>query len=301
MVVNQAQLLDSTERSSRTATIRTSMARPNPGPAVDDEDPTRVRIGAPPSPPTKTLVSPSIAEATIGEELVYRIAVPGEPRNSPMYDVQVTDVLNANLEYVSATVSGVGGVTNTSTSIAIEHRDRRDCSGPAGVHRRARARTQRAQRPAGCRRRQHGLFHVLGNRRWRRGAGADDQSGVLQHRRADHDDRQGGEPSDRGCQRHHPLHRHAHGSQRQRRLGRVRCITDRYAGRGPAIRRQPDVTGTGNTIGAPVVTGDGSGGSPQTLVWSLGDGNADIDIAEGESIKISYDVRVLSNVLADQD
>src|SRR5207342_2584098 len=59
----------------------------------------------------KVLLSPANGEATIGEELVYRIAVPGQARNSPMYDVQVTDVLSANLEYVSATVS-VGGVAN---------------------------------------------------------------------------------------------------------------------------------------------------------------------------------------------
>jgi uncharacterized repeat protein (TIGR01451 family)/fimbrial isopeptide formation D2 family protein len=52
-----------------------------------------------------------------------------------------------------------------------------------------------------------------------------------------------------------------------------------------------------NTIGAPVITGDGIN-QAQTLLWSLNDGNADIDIAEGTSVTISYDVRVLDGVLA---
>jgi uncharacterized repeat protein (TIGR01451 family) len=52
-----------------------------------------------------------------------------------------------------------------------------------------------------------------------------------------------------------------------------------------------------NTIGAPVITGDGIN-QAQTLLWSLNNGNADIDIAEGASITISYDVRVLAGVLS---
>ena len=35
-------------------------------------------------------------------------------------------------------------------------------------------------------------------------------------------------------------------------------------------------------------------------MWSLADGNANIDIAEGASVQVSYDVRVLGSVLADQ-
>jgi uncharacterized repeat protein (TIGR01451 family) len=50
--------------------------------------------------------------------------------------------------------------------------------------------------------------------------------------------------------------------------------------------------GADNTIGTPVVTGDGQI-QQQILRWSLADGNADIDIAQGESVTISYDVQVL--------
>jgi uncharacterized repeat protein (TIGR01451 family)/fimbrial isopeptide formation D2 family protein len=306
MVVNQAQLLSSSEAFLADSDDPNVNGQADPDPGVDDEDPTRVRIGAPPSPPTKALVSPTNGEATIGEELVYRIAVPGQPRNSPMYDVQVTDVLSANLEYVSATATVGGvvngpGVINSSTASQVDIAiDQVPAGQQAFVDVRVRVRNVPGAQQ-GVDVRQHRLVHLLRVRRRRAGAGARDEPGVLQHRRADRDDRQGGEPGRRGGQRHHPLHRHAHGCHRQRRLWRAGCVADRYARRGLQYAGNPVVTGTGNTIGAPVVTGDGSAGAPQTLVWSLGDGNADIDIAEGESIQVSYDVRVRSEVLADQD
>ena len=61
----------------------------------------------------------------------------------------------------------------------------------------------------------------------------------------------------------------------------------------------PTVDGAGNTIGAPVVAGDGIT-TPQTLLWSLEDGNADIDIVEGTVVNITYDVRVDNSVLINQ-
>ena len=61
----------------------------------------------------------------------------------------------------------------------------------------------------------------------------------------------------------------------------------------------PTVNGTGNTIGAPVVAGDGST-SAQTLEWSTADGTADIDIAEGATVSITYEVRVRDGVLVNQ-
>jgi uncharacterized repeat protein (TIGR01451 family)/fimbrial isopeptide formation D2 family protein len=61
----------------------------------------------------------------------------------------------------------------------------------------------------------------------------------------------------------------------------------------------PTVTGAGNTIGAPIVTGDGIT-TPQTLRWSLADGNADIDIPEGAVVTVTYDVLVDNSVLINQ-
>jgi len=61
----------------------------------------------------------------------------------------------------------------------------------------------------------------------------------------------------------------------------------------------PTVDGAGNTIGAPVVTGDGVTVA-QTLRWSLEDGNGDIDITEGTVVNITYDVQVDVGVLLNQ-
>ena len=55
-----------------------------------------------------------------------------------------------------------------------------------------------------------------------------------------------------------------------------------------------------NSISDPVTTGDGSAGSPQKLVWSLSNGTADIDIEQNKSVTVSYNVRVLNSVLANQ-
>jgi fimbrial isopeptide formation D2 family protein/uncharacterized repeat protein (TIGR01451 family) len=60
----------------------------------------------------------------------------------------------------------------------------------------------------------------------------------------------------------------------------------------------PTVTGTGNTIGAAVVTGgDGTPGNEQTLTWNIGsgsgnDGYADIDVPAGTSVTVTYRAKV---------
>lgn len=306
MVVNQARLLSSTETFLADSDDPNVNGQADPDPGVDDEDPTRVRIGAPPSPPTKALLSPTSGEATIGEELVYRIAVPGQPRNSPMYDVQVTDVLSANLEYVSATVT-VGGVVN----------------GPDVVNSSTASQVDIAidQVPTG----QQAFVDV--RVRVRNVLGAQQGVDVGNTASFTYSESDGGarepvlatnqvffnivEPTltiakvaNRATAAANDVIRYtvtlaaASGNDASGALDV--SLTDTL-GAGLQYAGNPVVTGTGNTIGAPVVTGDGSAGAPQTLVWSLADGNADIDIAEGASIQISYDVRVLGSVLADQD
>ena len=61
----------------------------------------------------------------------------------------------------------------------------------------------------------------------------------------------------------------------------------------------PTVDGSGNTITSPVTAGDGVT-VPQTLVWSLEDGNADIDITEGTAVTVTYEVQVDNSVLIGQ-
>ena len=57
--------------------------------------------------------------------------------------------------------------------------------------------------------------------------------------------------------------------------------------------------GADNTIADPAVTGDGRT-TAQTLAWSLADATADIDVAEGSVVTVTYDVVVLDNVLPGQ-
>ncbi|GAB3099385.1 SdrD B-like domain-containing protein [Pseudomaricurvus hydrocarbonicus] len=53
------------------------------------------------------------------------------------------------------------------------------------------------------------------------------------------------------------------------------------------------------SVADPVSSGDGVT-TPQTLVWSLADGSADIDVVEGGTVTLTYDVQVLAGVQAGQ-
>ena len=59
------------------------------------------------------------------------------------------------------------------------------------------------------------------------------------------------------------------------------------------------VGGAGNTILDPLATGDGIS-TAQLLNWSVSNANADIDITEGTSVVVTYDVLVLDDVLISQ-
>ena len=63
------------------------------------------------APPAKTIDSPASAEATIGEEIVYHITIPATGKNAAMYDIAITDPLDANQEFLGASlISGTGAV-----------------------------------------------------------------------------------------------------------------------------------------------------------------------------------------------
>ena len=68
---------------------------------ADDTDSTTVYSAALPA---KTLTS--AANAAIGDLVTYDIAVPAVANASSIFDVGITDVLNTNLEFVSATIAG---------------------------------------------------------------------------------------------------------------------------------------------------------------------------------------------------
>lgn len=274
-------------------------------PAVaGDEDPTRVVITFPAAPPpTKALASPAIPEATIGQEVAYEIRVPGTVSTRPLYDVVVTDTLDENLEYLGFTQTSGPAVTDNSVAPNLSFRV--------------------AQVPAG----QQAVFQVRARVRNVLGA----QQGIAINNTASYTyaNSSGGAAQPvltGGTVTLHVVEPHipyitksanpttpaagetvrysvtltASGSTYSSDVFDV-TITDTLA-LGLVYVGNPTVTVGGgvsanNTIGAPVITGDGIN-QAQTLRWSLNDGNADIDIAEGTSVTISYDVRVLAGVLA---
>jgi uncharacterized repeat protein (TIGR01451 family)/fimbrial isopeptide formation D2 family protein len=305
IVQNQAQLLSSTGGFVGQSDDPNVNGQADPA-VANDEDPTRVRIAAPPVPPTKALISPASGVATIGEELVYRITVPGAPRNAPMYDVQVTDALNANLEYVSATVT-VGGVVN----------------GPGVVNSSTGSQLNIAIGQIGAG--QQALIDV--RVRVRNVLTAQQGLAVSNTASFTYSDTSGGTPepalttnavmfriveptttiaktANRATAVANDIIRYtvtlttASGADTSEVFDV--SLTDSLSP-GLVYAGNPVVTGAGNTIGAPAVTGDGSTGAPQTLVWSLADGSANIDIPAGTSVTVSYDVRVLGSVLPDQN
>jgi uncharacterized repeat protein (TIGR01451 family)/fimbrial isopeptide formation D2 family protein len=74
-----------------------------------------------PASPTKILASPASAEATIGEEVVYTIIVPGEPVNAALSNVIITDTLDARLEYLGFTQLSGPAVTDNSIAPSLRY------------------------------------------------------------------------------------------------------------------------------------------------------------------------------------
>jgi len=301
VVLNQADLIDGAVKiaDSDDPNINGQADPAVPG----DEDPTQVVIALPPPlPPTKALVSPATPEATIGQEVTYEIRVPGEVSDRPLYDVVITDTLDGNLEYLG---TQTGGPAATDNSVAPE------------------LSFSVAQIPAG----QQAVFTVRARVRNILEA----QQGVPMTNTASftYSDTSGGatkpeltsgtvtvnvvEPHIENITKsadpttpaagetvRYSVMLTASGDNYSSDVFDV-MLTDTLA-LGLVYAGNPTVTVGGgvsanNTIGAPVITGDGTD-QPQSLVWSLEGGNADIDISEGTSVTISYDVRVLDGVLA---
>jgi fimbrial isopeptide formation D2 family protein/uncharacterized repeat protein (TIGR01451 family) len=86
----------------------------------NDQDPTDVIIQTP-GPLTKMNAQ---STATIGEQFEYTIIVPATATTAPLYDVQILDTLPANLRYVGARVvtGGAWTLSNTSTTTNIDNK-----------------------------------------------------------------------------------------------------------------------------------------------------------------------------------
>ena len=260
--------------------------------------------------PTKALVSPAAAApyVTIGEEVVYQITVPGTVSSTTLYDVQITDTLDPNLEFVSATVTGGIGVTDTSIAsqmnIVVAEI-------PAGQQAVIELRT-RVPNIASA---QEGVaINNTVSYTFAYTSGGATQSALtsidivtvtvteplVTMTKAVSNVTDVGQPPTAGDILRYTLTLTASGGAVGDNFSDVfdASIEDSLS-LGLAYSGNPTVTGAGNTIAVPVVTGDGITVA-QNLNWSLADGNADIDITEGTAVIVSYDVVVLNGVLAGQ-
>jgi uncharacterized repeat protein (TIGR01451 family)/fimbrial isopeptide formation D2 family protein len=251
----------------------------------------------------KTLSSP--VEATIGDEVVYEIRVPAAPMNTAMDNIVVTDSLHQALEYVSASAA----VMLTDNSVAPGAVSLGISNIPAGEQVIITLTTRvvnNDQANAGVSI-ANTAFYTYDNMP----AGLDTASTsapltivepTLAIAKAVANVSSPGVPPNAGDILRYSLDFTASGGTVGDSFSDAFDILIEdalslglaYQG-GTAI-----VDGIGNTIADPIVAGDGST-TAQTLTWSLADATADIDVAEGAMVTVTYDVLVLNNVQAGQD
>jgi uncharacterized repeat protein (TIGR01451 family)/fimbrial isopeptide formation D2 family protein len=255
------------------------------------------------APPTKALLSPApgAAEATVGEQIVYRITVPGVPNASNLYDVAITDTLDPNLELLGVSVSGVAGAVDTSSATQMNIGFAQI---PAGQQATIDL-TTRVRNLAGV---QQGLdIDNAVSYGYALFAGGAQQPALVSTdsvtvnivepnigavaKSADIPAPTAGETV------RYSIALTATGGTDNSDVFDVSLIDDLDLGL--VYVGNPSVSGAGNTIGAPLVTGDGITVA-QTLVWSPANGNIDVDIPEGTLVTIEYDVMVDNGPLSGQ-
>jgi uncharacterized repeat protein (TIGR01451 family)/fimbrial isopeptide formation D2 family protein len=263
----------------------------------------------PQDPPVKTLVSPLGGEATIGDEIVYRIAVPGVTSSSAaLFDVVVTDTLNPALVYVSATeINGLPITNNTvlpgNVSITIPN----IAAGQQAVIELRALVANNASANAGTtfdNTASYGYPLTLGGPLVQMGSSTTglpirivEPLGTLG--KAVNNLTQPGLPPDAGDVLHYTLTFTAQGGAAGDNFANVYdlAVSDALS-LGLLYNGNLTVSGA-NTIAAPVTAGDGIT-TPQTLNWSSTLGNAAINVPEGTVVTVGYDVLVLDGVRANQ-
>ena len=274
--------------------------------------------------PDKALLSPLSHEATIGEIITYQIKVPGDSgtMSVDLFDVLISDDMATNLTFVDATLdasSAYTGAYDTSASIANQVRIAIDLLPvTAGITQQAvfniRARVNNDANTNALPPLQTPAF---GNTVSYTFAATDGGIAILGGSAATPliDDISIVEPVVTLTSKTVANQTQANALTDAGDILRYSLVIDAAAGVTESdafdisvsdnldlgmtyIPGTRTVTG-GNIILEPVITGDGIT-TAQTLNWNLANGT-DIDIPEGSSITITYDVVVLDTVLASQD
>lgn len=261
------------------------------------------------SPPTKTLLSSTGAvagEVVIGDELVYRIVVPGTPVAGTLRDVKIQDTLNPALEFVSAS-SGAVSIPNSGTSSNLVL-NVGDVSAQATVDVRVRV-ANNAQANAGVLLDNTAAYTYAltpGGVPVNGGSGsttAGERQKIVEPllnlaKSVANLTSPGNPPKAGDVLRYTLTVNAAGGAAGDNHANAYDISVIDTLGLGLAYQGNPSVTG-GNTIAAPTVLSGNGVSAPQVLSWSLASGT-NIDIAEGGSVTVRYDVLVLSGVQANQ-
>ncbi|MBE9516409.1 MAG: isopeptide-forming domain-containing fimbrial protein, partial [Proteobacteria bacterium] len=300
---------------------------PNPTITTLSDDPYVNGIAAPGDPADSTdvviqapgplLKANSQASATIGEQFTYTITVPETPVDIPLYDVRILDDLtasNADMRFISATVlaGGAWAISNTGTdtSIVLE-----DVATGIDIPANGQAVIEITVELQNTLTNQTGLLFnntasytynrsngVIGTQKAGEAGSTSDMT-VLEPHIATITKIANNITPTAGDVVRYSVTLTATGGAGYSDVFDV-ALTDNLD-LGLVYVGNPTVTigagvGADNAIGDPDITGDGVA-TAQTLVWSLNSTvPADMDIAAGTSITISYDVRVDNSVLANQ-
>lgn len=260
-------------------------------------------------PPAKALLTPASGEATVGEEIVYRITVP--VHSGVRHDITITDILDSRLEYVSATVSG--GFTLTDNTVAPTNVnlviDTIPGSQGATIDLRARV-VNSAGVNAGdtfTNTLQYTYADTPGGTTINGGAATTPTSllitePLLALGKTVANVTNPGQPPIGGDVLRYSLTFTASGGAGGDNYSNAFdvSIVDTLSLGLTYQTTTSTVDGAGNTITDPTVVGNGVSAA-QSLTWNLADATADIDVVEGTVVTVSYDVLVLNTVLADQD
>lgn len=256
--------------------------------------------------PTKALLSS--AEVTIGDEVIYQITVPGTVSSSTLYDVQVTDVLNANLTFTSATVTGGIGVTDSSIATQMNISiDEIPAGQQAVIELRVRVQNiATAQEGVSINNTASYTYAYVDSGTTQPALSSTDIVTIniieplINIAKTVVNQTNPGNPAIAGDVLRYTLSLTASGAGAGDNFADAFDISiEDNLSLGLAYQGPTSVNGTGNTITDPAVTGDGSSVA-QTLSWNLNNATADIDVAEGTTVDVIYDVLVLDSVLANQ-
>jgi uncharacterized repeat protein (TIGR01451 family)/fimbrial isopeptide formation D2 family protein len=261
-------------------------------------------------PPAKTILSPGSNEATIGQEIVYQITIPATPVNAAMYDVAITDTLDANLEYISAADTSGNGFVLNDTSVPPGQVNLSIDQIPAGqqaiIALTVRLRNISSAN-AGVTFTNTTLYNFADTSGGPPQGGGSDTSPAIRiiepslalSKAVVNVTNPGNPPQAGDILRYTLTFTAAGGTPGDNFSDAYDLRIDDNLSLGLVYNGNATVGGAGNTISDPVISGDGVA-TAQTLLWNLAEGNANIDITEGSAIDVTYDVRVLNSVLINQ-